>query len=326
MPATTGGSTSGTVTSARSSPRPAELHPGQQPGQRQPEHQADQHRRGRGDDREPERLARRLGAQLVEQAAAGRWRPTIATSGTSSTQRRPAPAGTRSRTGGRPSGSRLTARANPASVSAAWPSSEVHQVDPLLGEVGVLASAPARSTKYDVSCSSAPGISIVGDVVARGHRVGGVDQPGVGLAGDDLVERGPDVLLEAGRLGGDAVVLQHAEGDPAAGHLVGAAHPGGAVEVGERLDAGRVVGRGDDHQHVGGERRRPRRSRRRPRRPASRSRRRWPARRPGRRRRPARRGRCWTRRRTSTSTSWSLLERRRRAPRRRRSARRRRAR
>ena len=50
-----------------------------------------------------------------------------------------------------------------------------------------------------------------------------------------------------------AVVLEDGLGDPPAGHLVGAADPGRALEVVEALDPGGVVGRGDDHHHVGGE-------------------------------------------------------------------------
>ena len=85
--------------------------------------------------------------------------------------------------------------------------------------------------KYDVSWVLGARDRDRVDVVRRRDRVARVDEPGVGLAGDDLVEGGPDVLLEAGRFGVDAGSVEHREGDPAARDVVGAAHPGGAVEV-----------------------------------------------------------------------------------------------
>ncbi len=140
----------------------------------------------------------------------------------------------------------------PASAEDRLPLLRRHPRDPVGGEVGVLGLLQRRDEvggQLVLGTGDLHGL----DVVGRGDRIGRVDQAGVGLAGDDLVEGGADVLLEADRLGGDAVGVEHGEGDLAARHLVRASHPGGVGEVVERLDAGGVALRHHDREDVGRE-------------------------------------------------------------------------
>jgi hypothetical protein len=93
------------------------------------------------------------------------------------------------------------------------------------------------------------------DVVTRRHGVGAVDQARVGLTLGDARQHGLDVDLLAGRRCGDGGLPEHGGSDGAARCRRGAddvVHAG-VVQVGQRLDAGRVVGRGDEREAVADE-------------------------------------------------------------------------
>src|SRR5690606_39292153 len=91
--------------------------------------------------------------------------------------------------------------------------------------------------------------------VAGGAHVGLVDQGGVDLAQPGLGQRGLDVLLLGGGVDLHAGGVHQLLGGGAARHLRRAHRDGDPVpgQVVEALDAGRVVRRHGDLQHVAGE-------------------------------------------------------------------------
>ena len=100
-------------------------------------------------------------------------------------------------------------------------------------------------------------VDALGAVAGREH-IGDVDEPGVGLALDDLRDDAADVLLEAVRGDLDARGLEHLLRVPADRHL-GITRHHDEVRVGQvvnRRDAVRIPGFDDDRQRVAGERRR----------------------------------------------------------------------
>src|SRR6478672_1542675 len=256
-PATTGGSTSGTATAARTMLRPGNST------------RASSQARGVPRSRQATTVAAdatpviRRASRTAGVASSSRKLPhgvssTSVTSGTTSSAAASAP-GTSSTRGARPSvrGARSVMGASACRGAAETGVGEHllavrrgHQVDELLGQPGLLGLLEGRDRvggRLVLRLRDLDGP----DLVTRGHGVGGVDEPGVGLVAGHLGQDGLHVDLEAGRLGGHVVVLDQRGRDLAAGRRLHARDPGdvAAVDVRECRDPGRVGLRG--HQHHG---------------------------------------------------------------------------
>ena len=258
MPPTTGGSTSGSSTSERSSRWPgndvrASTSAIGTPRTTQstvlrPPRSAGSAPARPGDDSEVTSgtKSRPVDPREPSRPAAAPRTPPPATAGTYSQRGRP--------DYGRGRSHRLTAWPKPAAARTCWPSVAGHQSTNCLASPCSCSSASGRD-RVDVHRLGRLRERDALDLVAGAFHVGDIDEPGVGLPADDLAEHVGHRLLLADRLQVDPAGLLDLLRSPRRTaprvRRPRASRP--AWQVLQRSDAGRVVRRDGDLQGVGGE-------------------------------------------------------------------------